>query len=70
MPIPHRELNFIRKLFMRGDNLVIQTPDFWEFSNEIKCITSKTHLIWKVKKMTMDRGFRGKLSLHHTENSP
>jgi len=23
-----------------------------------------------VKKMAMDRGFRGKLSLHHTDNSP
>ena len=49
---------------MRGDNLLVQTPDFWEFSNDIKWITNKNHLIWKVKKMSMDRGFRGKVSLH------
>ena len=64
MPYPHRELNFARKLYLRGDNLLVQSPDFWEFCNNMKGITSKNHLIWKVKKMAMDRGFRGKLSLH------
>lgn len=55
---------------MRGDNLLVQTPDFWEFSNDIKWITNKNHLIWKVKKMSMDRGFRGKVSLHQNEGNP
>lgn len=63
MPYPHRELNFARKMYMRGDNLLVQSPDFWEFCNEIKNTTSKNNLIWKVKKMAMDRGFRGKLSM-------
>lgn len=63
MPYPHRELNFARKMYMRGDNLLVQSPDFWEFCNEIKSTTSKNNLIWKVKKMAMDRGFRGKLSM-------
>jgi hypothetical protein len=63
MPYPHRELNFARKMYMRGDNLLVQTPDFWDFANEVKNITNKNTLIWKVKKFSMERGFRGKLSI-------
>ena len=63
MPYPHRELNFARKMYMRGDNLLVQSPDFHEFCNDIKYISNKNTLIWKVKKMAMDRGFRGKLSM-------
>ena len=41
MPYPHRELNFARKMYMRGDNLLVQSPDFWEFPNDIKNVTNK-----------------------------
>lgn len=54
-------------MYMRGDNLLVQSPDFWEFCNEIRNISNKNTLIWKVKKMAMDRGFRGKLSMQQND---
>ena len=51
-------------MYMRGDNLLVQSPDFWEFCNDIKNITNKNTLIWKVKKMAMDRG---KLSMQNND---
>lgn len=48
---------------MRGENLTVQTPDFETFANDLKNITSRNELIFKIKRKAMERGFRSKLSL-------
>ena len=48
---------------MRGENLTVMTPSFDHFSNDIANITSRNELICKAKRMCMERGFRGKLSM-------
>jgi len=55
---------------MRGDNLLVQTPDFCDFTNDMKNITNKNYLIYKIKSMTMERGFRGKIPNNQTDCNP
>lgn len=62
MPHPYRELNHARKMYMRGENLFVQTPDFWEFSNKIGNITNRNLLLLRLKTMAMDRGFRVRIA--------
>ena len=63
MPHPHRELAFARGMYMRGEKLTVQTPNFENFANDVADITSRNELIFKVKRMCIERGFRGKLSM-------
>lgn len=53
MPYPHRELTYARGMYMRGENLTIQTPDFEDFANKIQDITSRNELVFKLKRMCM-----------------
>ena len=48
---------------MRGEKLTVQTPSFENFANDVNDITSRNELIFKVKRMCIERGFRGKLSM-------
>lgn len=48
---------------MRGEHLTIQTPTFEVFANDIPNVTSRNELIFKVKNMCLERGFKSKLSL-------
>ena len=48
---------------MRGEQLTVQTPGFEVFANEIPNITSRNQLIFRVKNMCLERGFKSKLSL-------
>ena len=41
----------------------MQSPSFENFANDIHDITSRNDLIHKVKRMCLERGFRGKLSM-------
>ena len=63
MPYPHRELTYARGMYMRGENLTVQTPNFESFCNDVKNITSRNELIFKLKRKCMERGFRSKLSM-------
>ena len=33
MPFPHRELTYARGMYMRGESLTVQTPEFETFAN-------------------------------------
>ena len=50
-PFPHRDLHFARGMYMRGEQLTVQTPNFEVFANDIPNITSRNQLIFKVKNM-------------------
>ena len=40
MPYPHRELTYARCMYHRGENLIVQTPDFVDFANDLADISS------------------------------
>lgn len=69
MPFPHRELTYARGMYMRGEQLTVQTPEFEDFANNIANITSRNELIWKTKRMCIERGFRSKLSMATTSET-
>jgi len=69
MPFPHRELTYARGMYMRGEQLTVQTPHFEAFSNGIKGITSRNEMIFRLKRMCMERGFRSKLSMSTTNET-
>jgi hypothetical protein len=69
MPFPHRELTFARGMYMRGESLIVQTPGFEDMANDIANITSRNQLIFKLKRMCMQRGFRSKLSMATTNET-
>ena len=62
MPFPHRELTYARGMYMRGEQLTIQTPEFEVFANDIAGVSSSNELMFKVKRMCLERGFRAKIS--------
>lgn len=68
-PFPHRELTFARGMYMRGESLTVQTPDFEAFSNLSGNITSRNELIFKIKRLCLERGFRSKLSMATTSET-
>ena len=43
--------------------MIVQTPHFESFANDIGGITSRNELIYKLKRKCMERGFRSKLSM-------
>lgn len=49
-PMPHREITYARGMYIRGENLLVQTPDMVSFAN-IPEITSRNELIYLVKQM-------------------
>ena len=69
MPFPHRELTYARGMYMRGEQLTVQTPEFEVFANNIGNITSRNELIFKTKRMCLERGFRSKLSMATTSET-
>lgn len=69
MPFPHRELTYARGMYMRGEQLTVQTPEFEVFANNIGNITSRNELIFKTKKFCLERGFRSKLSMATTSET-
>lgn len=66
MPYPHRELLSARRSYVRGDTLIVQTPDFVDFANEVRNITSRNKLIKQVKRMMIERGVRANLQMSYT----
>ena len=50
----------------KGDKMVVQTPDFLEFANDVQGITSRNELIYKAKRMMMMRGTRTNLQIVNT----
>ena len=66
MPFPHRELTYARGMYMRGEQLTVQSPEFESFANNIAGVTSKNELIFKVKRFSLERGFRVKLTMSMT----
>ena len=69
MPFPHRELTYARGMYMRGESLTVQTPNFADYANSIANITSRNELIFKLKRMCLQRGFRAKLSMSTTNET-
>lgn len=49
MPFPNKELGYARLLYSKGMQLMIHTPDFVDFANEIANITSRNLMIMKGK---------------------
>ena len=35
MPFPHKEIAYAKGMYERGENLMVQTPDFVDFANEL-----------------------------------
>lgn len=58
MPYPHRELAFARQLYTKGDKLLVATPDFVDFANKLANITSRNQLIFKCKRLMLEKGFK------------
>jgi len=69
MPFPHRELTYARGMYMRGESLTVQTPNFADYANSIAEITSRNELIFRLKRMCLQRGFRAKLSMSTTNET-
>ena len=40
-PHPHREIMSARKNYVRGDTIMVQTPDFVDFPNKVAHIESR-----------------------------
>lgn len=68
-PLPHRELAYTRGMYMRSEKFMVQTPDFEAFSNLIVDVVSRNDLIFKVKQVSHERGFKTKISLASTAES-
>ena len=63
MPYPYKEVLCARDMFTRGEKLIVQTPDFVDFANELSGFTSRNSLISVCKKMLFIRGIRTNLRL-------
>jgi hypothetical protein len=50
-------------MFARGERLIVQTPDFVDFANELSFFTSRNSLIAACKKMLFVRGVRTNIKL-------
>jgi hypothetical protein len=50
-PLPHREVLYARGMYYRSETLMVQTPDFWDLSNQMKEVISRNDLIFRVKAM-------------------
>ena len=35
MPFPHKEITYAKGMYERAENLMVQTPDFADFANEL-----------------------------------
>ncbi|CDW85737.1 UNKNOWN [Stylonychia lemnae] len=76
MPVTHRELSFARAMYQRGENTMVQTPDFVDFANDLVNLTSRNKLIYQsiqlfikisiVKRMMLKRGMRANLQMSST----
>lgn len=50
-------------MFARGERLVVQTPDFVDFANDLSFFTSRNSMIAACKKMLFLRGIRTNIKL-------
>lgn len=66
LPYPHRELSIARTNYSRGDKLQVQTPDFVDFANHLAGITSRNQLIYRTKRMMLEKGIRANLQFSGT----
>jgi hypothetical protein len=63
MPYPYKEIISARDMFTRGEKMMVQTPDFVDFANELAGFTSRNSLISACKKMLFIRGIRAGVRL-------
>jgi hypothetical protein len=49
MPFPHKEIAYAKGMYERGENMMVQTPDFVDFANELGDMCSRNALILKSK---------------------
>jgi hypothetical protein len=63
LPYPFKEVQYAREMFSRGERLVVQTPDFVDFANDLSFFTSRNSLIAACKKMLFMRGVRTNIKL-------
>jgi hypothetical protein len=63
MPYPHKELIFAREMNLRGDKMMVMTPDLVDFCNDLKGFTSRNSMISVTKKMLFMRGVRTNIEL-------
>eukprot|EP00347_Sterkiella_histriomuscorum_P002817 403366692 len=65
-PVLHRELAAARGMYERGENMMVQMPDFVDFANELQGYTSRNKLIFQMKRMMLSRGIRANLQMSST----